>query len=56
MVTIKAEENEWIAKKEAAVTEAGSEFEGGSMQSMIKNDIAAEMTKERVYVLLELLK
>ena len=56
METIKAEEKEWIAKKEAAVKEAGSEVEGGSMQPMIENDKAAEMTKERVYELLELLE
>ena len=56
METIKAEEKEWIAKKEAAVKEAGNEVEGGSMQPMIENDKAAEMTKERVYELLELLE
>ena len=56
METIKEEEREWIAKKEAAVKDAGSEVDGGSIQPMIENDKAAEMTKGRVYELLELLK
>ena len=49
-------EREWIGLKEQAVNEAGAEYEGGTMQSMVMNLKAAEMTKERVYELLELLK
>lgn len=33
----------------------GAEYEGGSMQPMVMNRKAAEMTKDRVYELLELL-
>lgn len=47
------EEREWIANKEQAVKEAGSEVEGGSMYSMIINQKAAELTKTRVYELME---
>lgn len=48
-----AEQREWIATKEAEVKTAGAEFEGGSMQPMAMNMKAAELTKERVYELLE---
>lgn len=50
------EEREWITEKEQAVEEAGAEFEGGSMQPLVMNLKAAEMTRDRVYELLELLK
>lgn len=48
-----AEQREWIATKEKEVKAAGSEFEGGSMQPMVMNQKAAELTKARVYELLE---
>lgn len=50
------EEREWIAMKELAVKEAGAEVEGGSMQPMVMNLKAAELTKEKVYELIELLE
>lgn len=56
MNVLLVEEREWIAAKEQAAEEAGAEFEGGSMQPMVMNLKAAEMTKVRVYELLELLK
>lgn len=46
------EEREWIALKEQTIAEAGTEYEGGSMQSMVMNQKAAEMTKARVYELM----
>lgn len=46
----------WIAGKEAAVTEAGAEFEGGSLYPLVTNMKAAELTKARVYELLALLE
>lgn len=49
------EEREWIALKEQKANEAGAEYEGGSMQPMVINLKAAEMTKERVYELMKLL-
>ncbi|MBO5158545.1 MAG: DUF1311 domain-containing protein [Lachnospiraceae bacterium] len=48
------EEREWIALKEQAAAQAGAEYEGGTMQSMVMNQKAAEMTKARVYELMEL--
>ena len=50
-----AEQREWIKTKEAAVKEAGAEYEGGSMQPMVMSLKAAELTKIRVYELLEYL-
>lgn len=55
MQALTVEEREWIASKEEAVAEAGAEYEGGSMQPMVMNQKAAEMTKDRVYELLKLL-
>ena len=46
----------WISEKEKTVEEAGKEFEGGSMYSMVVNGEAAGITEERVYELYELLK
>ncbi len=56
MSQLTIEEREWIAFKEQEVAKAGVGYEGGSMQPMIMNQKAAEMTKERVYELIELLK
>lgn len=53
MSALTVEEREWIAAKEQAVADAGAEYEGGSIQPMIVNQKAAELTKERVYELLE---
>ena len=47
------EEREWIAKKEQTVAEAGEAYAGGTMQGLIINEKAAEMTKARVYELME---
>lgn len=55
MAALTVEEREWIKAKEKAVADAGAEFAGGSMQAMVMDDKAAEMTKARVYELLELL-
>lgn len=56
MDALTVEEREWIALKEQTVAEAGADYEGGSMQSMVRNQKAAEMTKARVYQLLEMLE
>ncbi len=50
------EQRTWISEKEQAVKEAGKEVEGGSMQLLVMNLKAAEITEERVYELYELLK
>lgn len=45
------DEQEWIKWKEKSVKEAGKEAEGGSLQPLLENDRAAELTRERVYSL-----
>jgi len=45
----------WIEEKEAAVAQAGKDFEGGSIYPLIANTEAAAWTKARVYKLAELL-
>ncbi len=51
MAQLTEEERAWIAMKEEAVLEAGKEYEGGSMQAMVQNLKAAELTQERLYEL-----
>lgn len=55
MQALTKEELEWIAWKEETVAEAGAQYQGGSIQPLVMNLKAAELTKERVYELLELL-
>lgn len=50
------EQRAWIEEKEQAVKAAGENVAGGSMQGMVMNLKAAEMTEERVYELYEMLK
>lgn len=47
------EQRMWIADKEAAVEAAGKEVEGGSMYPLVVNSVAAQITEERVYELME---
>lgn len=56
MAVLTEKELRWIADKEAAVQEAGAEFEGGSMQPLIMNQKAAALTSDRVYELADKLK
>jgi len=56
MAQLTAEQLTWIRDKEAAAAAAGAAYEGGSMQGMVINLEAAELTKQRVYVLVEYLK
>lgn len=56
METLTAEQRQWIKEKEAAAEDAGAPYEGGTLQSMIISQKAAELTKERVYELLEYLE
>lgn len=56
MEQITAEEREWISYKESEIANAGAEAEGGSMQALLENDKGAELTKARVYELVEYLK
>ena len=50
------EQRAWIQTKETEVKEAGAEYEGGSIQPMVMSLKAAELTKTRVYELLEYLE
>ena len=49
------EQREWIDMKETEVKKAGEEFAGGSMQALVVNQKAAELTKVRVYELADYL-
>lgn len=53
MESLLEEQRAWIHEKEKAVKEAGAEVSGGSLQPLIENQKAAELTKERIYELLE---
>ena len=50
------EQLQWIEAKEQAVTEAGKDYEGGSIYALIVNSEAAAITESRVYELYGLLK
>lgn len=49
------EELAWIAEKERSVAEAGAEVTGGSLYPTVTGSLAAKLTRERVYELLEYL-
>ena len=55
MLLLVSEEREWIKYKSAESEAAGSEFEGGSMQPMVRAVKEAELTRDRVYVLADYL-
>ena len=55
MEKLLSEQRQWIQEKEAAAKDAGAPYEGGTLQSMAVSQKAAELTKERVYELLEYL-
>lgn len=55
MNDILQEERAWIKEKEKKVKEAGAENEGGSLQPLLENTEAADLTKTRAYELLEYL-
>ena len=45
------EQRQWITDKEAAVKETGESVGGGSLATLVCNQKAAELTRERVYEL-----
>ena len=49
------EEMDWVAYKENAAKETGKKYEGKDYQSFIEYQKSAEITKERVYYLLNYL-
>lgn len=56
MEQLTREERQWISDKDEQVAAAGKEAEGGSLQPLLENDEAAEITKERVYELAQYLR
>ena len=56
MSVLTKEQLDWIAMKEASMKEAGAEVEGGSMYGMVVSQRGAELTKERIYELMEILE
>lgn len=56
MAEVTREEREWIKQKEQEIKDAGAEWEGGSGQPMVENSTGAELTRTRVYELLQYLK
>lgn len=56
MKKLTQEERQWITEKEAAIKEARAECEGGSMQAMVENQTGADLTRERVYELANMLE
>lgn len=56
MEVLREEEREWIAFKDAEVQAAGQECEGGSIQPLMEATRAANLTKARVYELIEYAK
>ncbi len=53
MEKLTEEQRAWIKEKEKAVSDAGAEFEGGSIQPLIENGEASEWTEKRVRELME---
>ena len=47
------EQIKWINEKEARIEEEGKEYEGGSIRPLIENRLGAQLTKDRVYELIE---
>lgn len=56
MAELLTEQREWISYKESEVATVGEEYGEGTMRALVENDRAAELTKERVYELAELLR
>lgn len=55
LAKITEEQQTWISDKEKQVKDAGAEAEGGSMQPMLENMKAADLTEGRVRELIKLL-
>ena len=56
MKSLTDEQVKWISSKEAAAEKEGRQYEGGSIQGMIINGVKADMTRDRVYELMEHVK
>ncbi len=51
MAELTKTEKAWITEKDKQVEEAGADYKGGSMETMVTNLKAAELTKKQVYEL-----
>jgi len=56
MDALTTKQKQWISMKEKEIKKAGSEYEGGSIRPMIEYLVGAELTRDRVYELIEYLK
>lgn len=54
MDALTKEQRQWIELKEQEIAKAGEEVQGGTMQPLLENMKGAEMTKARVYELMEI--
>ena len=52
MQKLTEEERAWISSKEAQIAEEGKQYEGGSIRPLAENSLGAQLTRERVYELL----
>lgn len=52
---LQEDEIAWIKEKENAIDAAGAEWEGGSVQPMVRNMTAIQYTEERCYYLISLI-
>ena len=50
------EQMKWINSKESEVAAEGAKYEGGSIRPLVENNLAAELTCDRVYELMEYVK
>ena len=55
MKILNSDELAWIKDKEKKIKEAGAKFEGGSIQALEENMTGAGITRERVYILANIL-
>lgn len=55
METLTAQQRAWIVQKEANVKAAGADVEGGTLYPAVTQSAAAEITRQRVYELQEIL-
>lgn len=56
MAALTEKQREWIAWKESEIEAEGAEHGMGTIRPLMENDKAAELTREKVYELAELLK
>ena len=49
------EQRAWVKRKEAYISEAGSEFAGGTMQPFLENSAGKSYSRKRCYELAEIL-